>query len=65
MTNISAIWQQAAPTTYQLSFPGFSTRAIQKKAQLLRKMIESFLGGGKIRRRTISRTMTKQKEHMD
>ena len=28
-TNTNA-WQQAAHTTYQLSFPRFSTRAIQK-----------------------------------
>ena len=30
MANISAIWQQAAHTTYQLSYPSCSTRAIQK-----------------------------------
>ena len=35
MENTSAILQQAAHTTYQLSCPSSSTRAIQKKAQLL------------------------------
>ena len=31
MANTSVIRQQAAPTTYQLSSPSCSTRAIQKK----------------------------------
>ena len=31
IANTSAIWQQAAHTTYQLSSPSCSTRAIQKK----------------------------------
>ena len=30
MANTSVIWQQAAYTTYQLSSPNCSTRAIQK-----------------------------------
>ena len=30
MANTSAIWQQAAHTTYQLLSPSCSTRAIQK-----------------------------------
>ena len=30
MANTSALWQQAAHTTYQLSSPSCSTRAIQK-----------------------------------
>ena len=33
MANISAIWQQAAHTIYQLSHPNCSTRAIQKNIQ--------------------------------
>ena len=37
MANTSAIWQQAAQTTYQLSSPTCSTRAIQKKASLNEK----------------------------
>ena len=32
MANTSAIWQHAARTTYQLSSPSCSTRAIQKSS---------------------------------
>ena len=35
MANTSAIWQQAAHTTYQPSSPSISTRAIQKKSLTL------------------------------
>ena len=45
MANTSAIWQQAAHTTYQLSFPSCSTRAIQKSLTLT-KIFESFLEKG-------------------
>ena len=45
MANTSAIWQQAAPTTYQLSSPSCSTRAIQKRLTLNEKKL-SFLEKG-------------------
>ena len=37
MANTSAIWQQAGHTTYQLSSPSCSTRAIQKSLTLNEK----------------------------
>jgi len=37
MANTSATWQQAAHTTYQLSSPSCSTRAIQKKKKEKKK----------------------------
>ena len=42
MANTSAIWQQVAHTTYQLSSPSCSTRAIQKSLTLNAKYL-SFL----------------------
>ena len=42
MANTSAIWQQAAHTTYQLSSPSCSTRAVQKSLTLNGKYL-SFL----------------------
>ena len=60
MANTSAIWQQAAHTTYQLSSPSCSTRAIQKSLTLKEKYL-SFLGG-KSGEWTISRKMTRQKK---
>ena len=42
MANTSAIWQQAAHTTYQLSSPSCSTRAIQKSLTINDKYL-SFL----------------------
>ena len=42
MANTSAIWQQAAHTTYQLSSPSCLTRAIQKSLTLNEKYL-SFL----------------------
>ena len=63
MANTSAIWQQAAHTTYQLSSPSCSIRAIQKSLTLNEKYL-SFLekkSGGS----TISRKMTRQKEQKD
>ena len=42
LANTSAIWQQAAHTTYQLSSPSCSTRAIQKSLTLNEKYL-SFL----------------------
>ena len=42
MANTSAIWQQTADTTYQLSSPSCSTRAIQKSPTLNAKYL-SFL----------------------
>ena len=42
MANTSAIWQQAAHTTYQLSSPNCSTRAIQKSLTLNEKYLRVF-----------------------
>ena len=42
MANTSAIWQQAAHTTYQLSSPSCSTRAIQKSLTLNEKYLTVF-----------------------
>ena len=39
MTNTSAIWQQAAHTTYQISSPSCSTRTIQKSLTLNEKYL--------------------------
>ena len=44
MANTSAIWQQAAHTTYQLSSPSCSTRAIQKSLTLNEKYLRVFWG---------------------
>ena len=63
MANTSAIWQQAAHTTYQLSSPNCSTRAIQKSLTLNEKYL-SFLEK-KSGEWTISRKMTRQKEQKD
>ena len=43
MANTSGVWQKAAHTTYQLSSPYCSTRAIQKSLTLNQKMFENFL----------------------
>ena len=63
MANTSAIWQQAAHTTYQLSSPSCLTRAIQKSLTLNEKYL-SFLEK-KAEEWTISRKMTRQKEQED
>ena len=42
MANTNAIWQQAAHTTYQLSSPSCSTRAIQKSLTLNEKYLRVF-----------------------
>ena len=42
MANTSAIWQQAAHTTYQLSSPSCSTRAIQKSLTLNKNCLRVF-----------------------
>ena len=42
MANTSAIWQQASHTTYQLSSPSCSTRAIQKSLTLNEKYLRVF-----------------------
>ena len=39
MANTNAIWQQVAHTTYQLSSPSCSTRAIQKSLTLNEKYL--------------------------
>ena len=68
MANTSAIWQQAAHTTDQLSSPSCSTRAIQKSLTLsliLNEKYFSFLEknkSGEWNIRLISRKMTRQKE---
>ena len=63
MANTSAIWQQAAHTTYQLSSLSCSTRAIQKSLTLNEKYL-SFLEK-KSGEWTISWKMTRQKEQED
>ena len=50
MANTSAIWQQAAHTTYQLSSPSCSTRAIQSSITLKKKYL-CFLEREKKRRK--------------
>ena len=42
MANTSAIWQEVADTSYQLSSPSCSTGAIQKSLTLIEKYL-SFL----------------------
>ena len=42
MANTSAIWQQAAHTTYQLSSPSCLKRAIQKSLTLTKKYLRVF-----------------------
>ena len=42
MANTSAIWQQAAHTTYELSSPSCSTRTIQKSLPLNGKYLRIF-----------------------
>ena len=42
MANTSAIWQQAAHTTYQLSSPSCSTRVIQKSLTINKKYLRVF-----------------------
>ena len=61
MANTSAIWQQTAHTTYQLSPPSCSTRAIQK-SPTLNERYESFLERKKSGEWTIAEKMTRQKE---
>ena len=64
MAYTRAKWQQAAPTTYQLSFPSRSTRTIQKSLTL-KEIYLSFLERKKSGEWTISRKMTRQKEQED
>ena len=42
MANTSAIWQQAAHTTYQPASPGYSTRAIQENLTLNERYLRGF-----------------------
>jgi len=66
MANTSAIWQQAAHTTYQLSSPSCSTRAIQKSLTLNKKYWTVFWREKKKSGEwTISRKMTTLKEQED
>ena len=46
LSNTSAIWSQAAHTTYQLSSPSCSTRAKRKNLTVNKKIFESFLVKG-------------------
>ena len=64
MANTSAIWQQAAHITYQLSSPSCSTRAIQKNLTPNEKYL-SFLEKKKSGEWTISRKIRRQKEQED
>ena len=64
MANTSAIWQQAAHTTYQLSSPSCSKRAIQKSLTLNEKYLRVFWK--KVRRMDHQqKKMTRQKEQKD
>jgi len=65
MSNTRAIWQQAAHTTYQLSSPSCSKRAIQKSLTLNEKYFKFSEKKKKAGEWTISRKMTKQKEQED
>ena len=59
MENTSAIWQEAARTTYQLSSPSCSTKAIQNSSILnviMKKYLRVFWK--KSEEWTISRKMT-------
>ena len=64
MANTSAIWQQAAPTTYQLSSPSCSTRAIQNRLTL-NEIFSEFSGEKKGLETTISRKITIQKDQQE
>ena len=64
MASTSAIWQQAEHTTYQLSSPSCSTRAIQKSLTLNEKYLRVFWRTSQ-ENGPISRKMTKQKEKED
>ena len=50
MENNSAIWQEIAHTTYQLSSPSCSTRAIQKSLTLNETYLTVFQREKKFRR---------------
>ena len=50
MANTSAIWQQAAHTTYQLSSPSCSTRAIRKCLTVNEKYFQVFWREKKVMR---------------
>ena len=63
MANTSAIWQQAAHTTYQLSSPSCSTRAIQKSLTLNENYL-SFLEKSQ-ENGPLAEKMTRQKEQND
>ena len=65
MANTSAIWQQAAHTTYQLSSPSCSTSDIQKKSLTLNEQYLRFLEKKKSGEWTISRKITRHKEQED
>ena len=57
MANTSAIWQQAAHTTYQLSSPSYLTKSHTKKPNLFWK--------GKRRKRPLAEKNDKHKEQDD
>ena len=65
MANTSAIRQQAAHTTYQLSSPNCSTRALQKSLTLHEKYLRVFWKKKPSGEWTISRKITRQKEQED
>ena len=69
MANTSAIRQQAAHTTHQLSFSSRPTKAIQKRPTLYEKISRIFSGEKKEEKKsrewTTSRKMTRQKEKED
>jgi len=65
MANTSAIWQQAARTTDQLSSPSCSTRAIQKIPKKISTKKFGEFPGKKLGEWTTSRNLTGQKEQED
>ena len=63
MANTSAIWQQVARTTDQLSSPSCSTRAIQKSLTLNEKYLRVF--GGSQENGPLAEGKKRQKEQED
>ena len=61
MANTSAIWHQAAHTTYQLSSPSCSTRAMQKSLTLNEKYLRVFWKKS-LENGPLAEKMTRQKE---
>ena len=65
MANTSAIWQQAAHSTYQLSSPSCSTIAIQKSPTLSEKYFRVFWKKKSQGNGPLAEKLTRQKEQED